>query len=241
MLRVNATSGGTTPDATSAPAMPATVASRMSGNALLVPVDSVSNGTPPQCAATARCVPSPPSTAISSTPSHTMCAVPACVSATESVMGRSTNSTSGQRSVLPVAACVSSARSSSAATPVRSRKVSTRSTPSAPSPAIRRTTILAFSAVGNTDACVVRRRMSRPDAGFAITPTVMGDGTEVVSDVFVDSGCFLRAIRTPLRVTSVTATAMPIFLRLRGERGAPCAQRLSRWKNGTAANTRSVA
>jgi hypothetical protein len=35
--------------------------------------------------------------------------------------------------------------------------------------------------------------MSRPDAGFAITPTVMGDGTELVSDGFVDSG--LRVTR----------------------------------------------
>src|ERR1700754_4920551 len=45
-----------------------------------------------------------------------------------------------------------------------------------PRPASRRTTMFAFSAVGKTDACVVSRRMSRPDAGFAITPTVMGDG-----------------------------------------------------------------
>src|SRR5260221_11942464 len=31
--------------------------------------------------------------------------------------------------------------------------------------------MLAFSAVGNTEACVTRRRMSRPDIGFATTPT----------------------------------------------------------------------
>ncbi|MBU9463521.1 hypothetical protein KTE57_28480, partial [Burkholderia multivorans] len=41
--------------------------------------------------------------------------------------------------------------------------------------------MFAFSAVGNTDACVVRRRMSRPEAGFAITPTVTGVVTGFVS------------------------------------------------------------
>ena len=32
--------------------------------------------------------------------------------------------------------------------------------------------MLAFSAVGKTEACVTRRRMSRPDSGFATTPTI---------------------------------------------------------------------
>src|SRR5689334_8402648 len=32
--------------------------------------------------------------------------------------------------------------------------------------------MLAFSAVGKTEARVVRRRMSRPDSGFATTPTI---------------------------------------------------------------------
>lgn len=32
--------------------------------------------------------------------------------------------------------------------------------------------MLAFSAVGNTEACVTRRRISRPDSGFATIPTI---------------------------------------------------------------------
>jgi len=35
-----------------------------------------------------------------------------------------------------------------------------------------RTIMLAFSALGNTDALATSRRMSRPDIGLAMTPTV---------------------------------------------------------------------
>src|SRR5450755_3816128 len=49
---------------------------------------------------------------------------------------------------------------------------STRPTPSAPAAAVSRTTMLAFSALGNTDALATSRRMSRPDIGLAMTPTV---------------------------------------------------------------------
>ncbi len=38
--------------------------------------------------------------------------------------------------------------------------------------AVSRTTMLAFSALGNTDALATSRRMSRPDIGLAMTPTV---------------------------------------------------------------------
>jgi hypothetical protein len=37
-----------------------------------------------------------------------------------------------------------------------------------------RTIMLAFSAFGNTDARDVRRRMSLPDAGLAMMPTLIG-------------------------------------------------------------------
>src|SRR5258708_2952597 len=47
-----------------------------------------------------------------------------------------------------------------------------RPTPSAPAAAVSRTTMLAFSALGNTDALATSRRMSRPDIGLAMTPTV---------------------------------------------------------------------
>jgi hypothetical protein len=49
---------------------------------------------------------------------------------------------------------------------------STRPTPSAPAAAVSPTTMLAFSALGNTDALATSRRMSRPDIGLAMTPTV---------------------------------------------------------------------
>ena len=50
------------PVATSPVAIPATVVSRISGNALFVPVESAQIGTSPHARATTRCVPSPPST-----------------------------------------------------------------------------------------------------------------------------------------------------------------------------------
>jgi hypothetical protein len=42
--------------------------------------------------------------------------------------------------------------------------------PMAPAAAVSRTTMLAFSALGNTDALATSRRMSRPDIGLAMTP-----------------------------------------------------------------------
>src|SRR5579862_9966929 len=56
--------------------------------------------------------------------------------------------------------------------PPRSVLSSTRSTPTAPRAVSIRRIMLAFSAVGNTEAWVTRRRMSRPDSGFATTPTI---------------------------------------------------------------------
>jgi hypothetical protein len=49
---------------------------------------------------------------------------------------------------------------------------STRPTPSAPAAAVSRTTMLAFSALRNTDVLTTSRRMSRPDIGLAMMPTV---------------------------------------------------------------------
>src|SRR5258708_21994050 len=59
-----------------------------------------------------------------------------------------------------------------AETPKVSVDTSTRPTLSAPAAAVSRTTMLAFSALGNTDALATSRRMSRPDIGLAMTPTV---------------------------------------------------------------------
>ena len=63
-------------------------------------------------------------------------------------------------------------RRTAAETPKVSVDTSTRPTPSAPAAAVSRTTMLAFSALGNTDALATSRRMSRPDIGLAMTPTV---------------------------------------------------------------------
>src|SRR6266436_9453966 len=56
--------------------------------------------------------------------------------------------------------------------PPRSVLSSARCTPTAPNAVSMRWIMLAFSAVGNTEACVTRRRMSRPESGFATTPTI---------------------------------------------------------------------
>ena len=64
------------------------------------------------------------------------------------------------------------ARNTAAEMPPRSVLSSTRCTPTAPNAVSMRWIMLAFSAVGNTEACVTRRRMSRPESGFATTPTI---------------------------------------------------------------------
>ena len=64
------------------------------------------------------------------------------------------------------------ARRTAAETPKVSVDTSTRPTPSSLAAAVSRTTMLAFSALGNTDALATSGRMSRPDIGLAMTPTV---------------------------------------------------------------------
>ena len=72
----------------------------------------------------------------------------------------------------PASARRRDSRRTAAETPKVSVDTSTRPTPSAPVAAVSRTTMLAFSALGNTDALATSRRMSRPDIGLAMTPTV---------------------------------------------------------------------
>jgi hypothetical protein len=160
------------PVATSPVARPATVASRSSGKALLVPVDSAHRGRSPQWRATTRQVPSPPSTTIAATPRSAMARTAAAESPASSRTAMSSTSSSG--------------RGRSASRPVRPRRwrwrlaetpeaagiITTRSTPAAPSPAMSRWTMAPFSALSNTDAPVTSRRTSRPDAGLATTPTL---------------------------------------------------------------------
>ena len=159
------------PAATSPVARPATVASRSSGKALLVPVDSAHRGMSPQCPATTRWVPSPPRTTIAATGRSVMASTAATESRASSCSAISSTSSSG--------------RGWSASWPVRPRRwrwrlwetpeaagiITTRSTPAAPSPAMSRWTMAPFSALSNTDAPVTSRRTSRPDAGLATTPT----------------------------------------------------------------------
>ena len=73
---------------------------------------------------------------------------------------------------VPAPTWVKSSGWTAAETPKVSVDTSTRPTPSAPAAAVSRTTMLAFSALGNTDALATSRRMSRPDIGLAMTPTV---------------------------------------------------------------------
>ena len=63
-------------------------------------------------------------------------------------------------------------RRTAAEIPKVSVDTSTRPTPSAPAAAVSRTAMLAFSALGHMDALATSRRMSRPDIGLAMTPTV---------------------------------------------------------------------
>ncbi|WP_217574336.1 hypothetical protein [Streptomyces sp. GbtcB7] len=72
----------------------------------------------------------------------------------------------------PASARRRDSRRTAAQTPKVSVDTSTRPTPSAPAAPVNRTTMLAFSALGNTDALATSRRMSRPDIGSAMTPTV---------------------------------------------------------------------
>ena len=150
------------------------VASRTAGNTLLVPVDSASIGTSPAADAATRAVPSPPRQTITRAPAVTMRRTASTVSCAVCRIGwPSRNSISGQRSPrLPWAGRRAIARSTDAEMPPRSVLSSTRCTPTAPNAGSMRWIMLAFSAVGNTEACVTRRRMSRPESGFATTPTI---------------------------------------------------------------------
>ena len=57
--------------------------------------------------------------------------------------------------------------------PAASGIIRTRPTPRAPMAPSMRCTMLAFSAVENTEARLTSRRMSLPDIGLAMMPTVV--------------------------------------------------------------------
>src|SRR4051812_25756928 len=155
--------------------MPATVVSRISGNALFVPVDSAQIGTSPHPRATIRCVPSPPRTTIARTPAATIRSTAIALSRAVPSSATSSSSSTGNGAAPSNARTVPRAwrwRCSVVDRPSAAGSMRTRSTPAAPNPARSRKTIPALSALPNTDAPATRRRMSRPDAGLAMTPTV---------------------------------------------------------------------
>ena len=171
LARAVTPSAGTVPVATKPAARPAIVASRTAGNVLLVPVDSASIGTSPAADAVTLAVPSPPRQTITCAPAVTIRRTASTVSCAVCRIGwPSRNSTSGHRPPAPRRRSI--ARNTAAEMPPRSVPSSTRCTPTAASAVSMRWIMLAFSAVGNTEACVTRRRMSRPDSGFATTPTI---------------------------------------------------------------------
>jgi hypothetical protein len=159
------------PVATSPVAIPATVASRSSGKALLVPVDSAHRGMSPQWAATTRWVPSPPRTTIAATCRSAMARTAAAESRASSNSAMSRTSSSGRRWAARWPVRPLRWRWRLWETPDPAGIITTRSTPVAPSPAMSRWTMAPFSALSNTDAPVTSRRTSRPEAGLATTPT----------------------------------------------------------------------
>jgi hypothetical protein len=97
LARRTSSSPPSRPVATRPVARPATVASRSSGKALLVPVDSAHSGMSPQCLATTRWVPSPPRTTIAATCRSAMASTASAESRASSRSAISSTSSSGRR------------------------------------------------------------------------------------------------------------------------------------------------
>ena len=162
LLRTDASSSGTVPDATSPAAIPAVVPSTITGNTLLVPVEMATIAIPRQPLATARFVPSPPSVMTQFTPWSAMAAAARTVSPSLNRAVICSKSTSTDR------------WGSSAARRTRcelSGMASTRSMPTDCRPSSARRTMFTFSQSGTTLPWATSRRMSLLAAGFAIIPT----------------------------------------------------------------------
>jgi hypothetical protein len=172
LARRTSSSPPSRPVATRPVASPATVASRSSGKALLVPVDSAHSGMSPQCLATTRWVPSPPRTTIAATCRSAMASTASAESRASSRSAISSTSSSGRRWAARCPVRPLRWRWRLWERPEPAGIMTTRPTPTAPSPAMSRCTIAPFSALSNTEAPVTSRRTSRPDAGLATTPTL---------------------------------------------------------------------
>ena len=149
--------------ATTPAASPAIVPSTISGNTLLVPVDTATNGMFREPLATARFVPSPPS--VIRHPTSMSAIMPAARVESRSSLktGISRNSTESEKLVLSRAPRPRAAMSGI---------MTTRSTPTASRPAKIRLSMFTFSWLGTNRPWATSRRMSLPAAGFAIMPTV---------------------------------------------------------------------
>ena len=111
-----------------------------------MPVDTQAMGVRPQSTATARWVPSPPSTTMAATPSATIARTARRVSSTVPVTGNSRWRTGANRSA-PVLRARSRPRSTWARMPPRSGIAITSETPQAPRHASTRSTMFARSVI----------------------------------------------------------------------------------------------
>src|SRR6201993_709825 len=119
------------------------------------------------------------------------------------------------------------ARNTAAEMPPRSVLSSTRCTRTAPNAVSMRWIMLAFSAVGNTEACVTRRRMSRPESGFATTPTIASPMPHLLAPLCAPTGqkgksrraCAVRSLGCGLPAGAVAGIRLGHDHRLDGHRG----------------------
>ena len=162
LLRTDASSSGTLPDATSPAAIPAVVPSTITGKTLLVPVEMATMGMSQEPLATARLVPSPPRVITQPTSCSAIAAAARTVSPSLYRADMRSSSTSTERCGSSAALCTRWELSGMA---------STWSTPTDCRPSNARRTMFTFSQSGTTRPWATRRRISLLAAGFAIIPT----------------------------------------------------------------------
>ena len=159
---LDASASGTRPVATRPATVPAIVGSTKIGNALFVPVDSGMTGMSGQPSAAARLVPSPPSVTTTCAPaSHSRRAVSVvscslCISLTSMVDTRSWLRVSVARRTRP---CGSGSTCHS-------------TSPTDAAPSMTRRMMLILSVSSDVPALATNRRMSCPECGLAISPTM---------------------------------------------------------------------
>ena len=149
--------------------MPASVGSTVRGNALFVPVEIGMTGADGHPSATARFVPSPPSTTTAAHPTSPIARAAAIVSRTSWCRGATSSSTRWSSST------GSAARRTMRGPSLRTTK---RSAPHCAAPMSTRRTAVTLSLSVDVDAFATSRRMSLPEAGFAMRPIGAGTGAD---------------------------------------------------------------